>query len=58
MWLSRQELEELTQRKRWSAQIRVLIEAGIPFQVVAGRPIVIKEDLHQVRDRRRHGARP
>jgi hypothetical protein len=40
MWLSREQLESLTGKKRPSAQIRVLIDSGIRFRVVAGRPIV------------------
>jgi hypothetical protein len=45
VWLTEQQIEKLTRRKRPSAQIRVLAQDGIPFRVVAGRPIVIAKDL-------------
>lgn len=47
MWLSKEQVEELTQRKRYSAQIKVLVESGIPFKVVAGRPIVVEKALYE-----------
>jgi hypothetical protein len=40
-WLSPEEVEELTDRKRWSAQCRALAGMGIPFRPNAvGRPLV------------------
>lgn len=45
MWLSDDQVAELTRRKRPSAQIRELMRAGIPFRVVAGRPIVVSTDI-------------
>lgn len=45
MWLTQAQLVELTRRKRPSAQAKALIEAGIPFRIVSGRPIVVESDL-------------
>jgi hypothetical protein len=42
MWLTDKQLERLTRRKRPQAQAQVLREAGIPFDMVDGRPIVAK----------------
>lgn len=40
-WLSPEEVEELTDRKRWSAQCRALAAMGVPFRPNAvGRPLV------------------
>ena len=40
-WLSPDEVEELTAKKRWSAQCRALGMMGIPFRPNAvGRPLV------------------
>lgn len=40
-WLSPDEVEELTGRKRWSAQCRALAMMGVPFRPNAvGRPLV------------------
>lgn len=47
MWLSEEQLTALTKRKRPSAQIRQLAADGVPFRVVAGRPIVIEADLRE-----------
>lgn len=52
MWLSDAELRDLTRRKRPSAQMRVLAQAGIPFNVVAGRPVVVKDALYEEVSRR------
>lgn len=55
MWLSRQQIEELTGRKRPSAQIRVLTAAGLlpgkDFLVVDGRPILPDTALPQPQKR-------
>lgn len=45
MWLTEEQLVQLTRRKQPSAQIRALAASGIPFKVVSGRPIVIFSDL-------------
>jgi len=45
MWLTDKQLEALTRRKRPSAQAQVLLEAGIPFDMVDGRPVVLKDSL-------------
>ena len=45
MWLSEQEVEELTRRKRPKAQMRVLADAGIPFKKVDKRPVVERENV-------------
>lgn len=47
MWLTEKQVERLTRRKRPSAQIEVLHEAGIPYVVVDGRPVVMKDSLHR-----------
>jgi hypothetical protein len=40
-WLSPDEVEELTARKRWTAQCRALAMMGVPFKPNAvGRPLV------------------
>ena len=40
-WLSPDEGAELTERKRWTAQCRMLAEMGVPFTPNAvGRPLV------------------
>lgn len=52
MWLSEQEVQSLTRRKRTSAQIRVLVEAGIPFLLVDGRPIVVKTHVSPASEKR------
>jgi hypothetical protein len=45
MWLTDEQLIELTRRKQPRAQIRILNEAGIPYRIVAGRPVVLRSDL-------------
>lgn len=40
-WLTPAEVEDLTARKRWTAQCRVLAEMGVPFRPNGiGRPLV------------------
>ncbi len=40
-WLTPEEMVELTERKRWSAQRNALSQMGIPFRPnAAGRPLV------------------
>ena len=51
-WLSDSEMEALTKRKKPTAQMRVLAEAGIPFKVVAGRPVVVHDALYEEMPRR------
>lgn len=45
MWLSEQQLQDLTRRVQRSAQVRVLDKAGIPYRLVDGRPVVLLSDL-------------
>ncbi len=45
MWLTETQVESLTNRKRPSAQARVLKDAGIPYRLVDGRPIVVDKDV-------------
>jgi len=52
MWLSPKQLEDLTGKKRPSAQMRELARSGIPFKVVAGRPIVVQDALYEEVSRR------
>ena len=41
LWLTPAEVEQLTDRKRWTAQCRKLAEMGVPFKPNAvGRPLV------------------
>lgn len=51
-WLSDKEVARLTRKKRPSAQIRVLVDAGIPFRVVDGRPIVVETHVSPASDKR------
>ena len=44
-WLSERKIESLTRKRRPSAQARVLKEAGIPFRLVDGRPVVLERDI-------------
>lgn len=45
-WLSPTEVEDLTARKRWSAQCRALAGMGIAFQPNAvGRPLVLRDAI-------------
>lgn len=40
-WLTPEEVEQLTERKRWTAQCRALAAMGVPFRPNAvGRPLV------------------
>lgn len=44
MWLSPDEVAELTARTRWTAQCRALAAMGVPFRPNAvGRPLVERE---------------
>lgn len=45
MWLTDKQLEALTRRKRPRAQAQVLREAGIPYNMIDGRPVVLKDSL-------------
>lgn len=53
MWLTDKQLERLTRRKRPRAQAQVLREAGIPYSMVDGRPIVAKDWQHTERPKGR-----
>lgn len=44
-WLTEEQLERLTKKKRPSAQAEELRRAGVPFRMVAGRPIVLIQSL-------------
>ena len=51
-WLTPEEVEELTDLKRWSAQSRALSRMGIPFRPNAvGRPLVERAAVLKHRDR-------
>lgn len=39
------ELIQITRRRRPSAQARVLREAGIPYRMIAGRPVIARARL-------------
>ena len=45
MWLTDRQIEALTRRKRPRAQAQVLRDAGIPYDLVDGRPVVLKDSL-------------
>jgi hypothetical protein len=47
VWLSDDQLKDFTKRKRVDGQCQVLNEAGIPYRMVAGRPIVMLADIGQ-----------
>ena len=68
MWLTDEQVAELTKAKRVSKQVEVLARAGVPFKIVAGRPIVLLSALepsledaprpqvrHLPRDKRKRG---
>jgi len=41
LWLTPEEVEDMTARKRWKAQCRALAAMGVPFRPNAvGRPLV------------------
>lgn len=44
-FLSDKEVESITRRKRGDAQARVLLDAGISFRMVDGRPLVPAEQF-------------
>jgi len=45
-WLSNEEIIELTDKKRWSAQCRALASMGVPFLPnAAGRPLVLRTEV-------------
>ncbi len=56
--LTEQEVVEITRRARPSAQARVLKEAGIPFRLIAGRPVVAREALLETLTGGRHTVGP
>lgn len=46
LWLTADEVEELTGRKRWKVQARVLGDMGVPFTLNgAGRPLVLRSQF-------------
>ena len=45
LWLPDEEVAELTRAKRVSKQVEVLTKDGVPFRMVAGRPIVMVSAL-------------
>jgi hypothetical protein len=47
MWLTERQIARLTRRKRPTAQAEVLREAGIPYHMVDGRPVVLKDSLYR-----------
>ena len=56
--LSEQEVEALTLKRQPSAQVRALREAGIPFRVVSGRPVVARSVLVDTLSGGRHTVGP
>lgn len=49
-WLSPDQIERMTGKKQPAAQIRVLAKDRIPHKVVAGRPLVMREDLYESKE--------
>lgn len=47
-WLNDEQLEALTRRKQTAAQVKELTRSGIPFRMVADRPVVFLQDLSAV----------
>lgn len=45
LWLTERQVARLTRKKRPSAQAQVLREAGIPFVMIDGRPVVMESAL-------------
>lgn len=56
--LTEQELQDITRKVRPSAQARVLSEAGIPFRMIAGRPMVARAALIETLTGGRHTTGP
>jgi hypothetical protein len=53
-WLTVEEVEELTARKRWTAQCRALAGMGVPFKPNAiGRPLVERATVFKAKPERR-----
>jgi hypothetical protein len=45
-WLTNDEVVELTDKKRWSAQCRALAMMGVSFTPnAAGRPLVLRSEI-------------
>ncbi len=54
MWLTAEEVEDLTDKVRWKAQCRELAKLGIPFQPNAkGRPLVRRALFEKDREKSR-----
>lgn len=47
-WLSEDQLHRLTGKKRAADQIKVLVQDGVPFRTVGGKPIVVVSALSPV----------
>lgn len=47
-WLTEKQIENLTRKARPSAQAKELDRAGIPYRMVAGRPVVLVQALSPV----------
>lgn len=58
MILSEQEVAALTLKRQPSAQARALKEAGIPFRIVSGRPVVARAALVDTLSGGRHTVGP
>ena len=59
VWLTPEEVEQLTARKRWSAQCRKLAEIGVQFRANAvGRPLVERSTVIKAAPRKRSPSEP
>ncbi len=59
IWLTPDEIETLTARKRWSAQCRALAALGVPFRPNAvGRPLVQRDAVLIEKPRRKSAKGP
>jgi hypothetical protein len=48
MWLTEKQVQDLTKAKQVQKQVAVLTRDGVPFKMVAGRPIVMESALAPV----------
>lgn len=47
-WLTEKQVEKLTKKKRPKAQARELDRSGIPYRIIAERPVVLVQNLSPV----------
>lgn len=58
-WLTNDEVIELTDKKRWSAQCRALSAMGVSFMPnAAGRPLVLRADIIKLKSAKQKRREP